>query len=53
MASPDDYKEWQDRYDELNEEAKDNYKRTDDDPEKWDANQQRDHAENMLATTEQ
>ena len=53
MSSGDDYKEWQDRYDELNNEAWENNDREDDDPDKWDATGDRDHTENMRDTTEQ
>ena len=53
MGSPNDYKEWQNRYNELKKEAEDNSELDNDDPEKWDASQQRNHAENMLETIEQ
>lgn len=53
MSSGDDYKEWQDRYNELNDEAWENKDREDDDPDKWDATRDRDHTENMRDTTEQ
>ncbi len=49
----DDYKEWQDRYDSLNEEAWENNNRDDNDPEKWTRSQERDHAENMRLAAEQ
>jgi hypothetical protein len=47
MSRRYDYKDSQDRYDELNEEAWENNDREDDDPDKWDRARERDHAENM------
>jgi len=47
MPPRDDYKEWQERYDDLNKEGWNNHDLEDDDPDKWDTAQERDHAENM------
>ncbi|KAK0120132.1 hypothetical protein ONS95_011540 [Cadophora gregata] len=49
----DDYKEWQNRYDSLNEEAWDNSRRDDADPEKWTKQQERNQAGNMRLAAEQ
>jgi hypothetical protein len=45
MPPGDDYKEWQDRYDDLNEEARKNQDLADDDPNKWTTTEERNHAE--------
>lgn len=41
------YKSHQRKFKSLGEKAKDNYDLNEDDPEKWDSRQQRDHAEDM------
>lgn len=41
------YKSFQEDFDSLRDKAKENYGLNDDDPEKWDSQQQRDHAEDM------
>ena len=53
MSRRYDYKEWQDRYDDLNEEGWQNANFPDDHPDKWDAAMQRAHAENMAIASEQ
>jgi hypothetical protein len=47
MPPGDDYKEWQDRYDDLNEEGRKNQDLADDDPNKWTTTEERNHAEDM------
>jgi hypothetical protein len=47
MPPGDDYKEWQDRYDDLNEEGRKNQELADDDPNKWTTTEERNHAEDM------
>jgi hypothetical protein len=53
MSRRYDYKEWQDRYDDLNEEAWQNANLPDDHPDKWDTAMQRNHVENMRIASEQ
>ncbi len=53
MPNEDDYKNWQDRYESLNQEGWENHDLDDDDPDKWNTTLERDHAENMREAAEQ